>query len=91
MARASFTSHGAGEMGSGFQQRSRRLLVVCFMASFALHVVAFAVLPGLVSDRDSPNVRVLDVVLLKLDAPPVAAPEPPQPFPRAPRQPARPP
>ena len=76
-------------MGSGFQQRSRRLLVVCFVASLALHVVAFAVLPGLVSDHDSPNVRVLDVVLLKPDAPPVAAPEPPQPLPPVPRRPSR--
>lgn len=89
VADASLASSGINEMGSAFRQRSRRLLAVCVTVSLALHVVAFTALPGFVSDHKPLEVRVLDVVLLKPDVPPVATPEPPKPLPHASRQPAR--
>ncbi len=73
-------------MASKFRQRSRRFLVACVAVSLALHVVAFTVLPGFISDHKPPEVRVLDVVLLKPDVPPAATPEPPKPLPHASRQ-----
>lgn len=76
-------------MASEFRQRSRRFLMACVAVSLALHVVAFMVLPGFISDHKPPEVRVLDVVLLKPDVPPVATPEPPKPLPHASRQPPR--
>lgn len=45
-------------------------------ASVALHLVLFAVLPGFVGDYAPLSARVLDVVLLKPETPPIAASEP---------------
>ena len=75
MARSSDISDLTGETAPGHRQRSLRVLLATLVLSLTLHVALFATWPGLVRDRDPPQVRILDVVLLKPEPLPVATPE----------------
>ena len=65
-----------GETAPRHRQRSLRVLLATLVLSLALHAALFAAWPGLARDRAPTEVSVLDVVLLKPEALPVAAPEP---------------
>jgi len=76
MARSSDIPESTGETAPGHRQRSLRVLLAALFLSLALHAALFAAWPGLVRDRAPLQVRVLDVVLLRPEPLPVAAPEP---------------
>jgi protein TonB len=76
MARSFDIPDLTGETAPSLRQRSLRVLLATFVLSVTLHAALFATWPGWVRDREPPQVRVLDVVLLKPEPLPVAAPEP---------------
>lgn len=76
MTRSSDISELTGETAPSFRQRSLRVLLTTLVLSVTLHAALFAAWPGLMRDREPPQVRVLDVVLLKPEPFPVAAPQP---------------
>lgn len=76
MARSFDIPDLTGETVPGRRQRSWRVLLATLVLSLTLHAALFATWPGWVRDRDPRQVRVLDVVLLKPEPLPVAAPQP---------------
>jgi protein TonB len=78
MARSFDIPYLSGETAPGRRHRSWRLLLAAFALSVTLHAALFATWPGWERNREPLQVRVLDVVLLKPEPLPVAAPEPPR-------------
>lgn len=76
MACSSDAPELTGETAPSVRQRSLRALLASLVLSLALHLTLLATWPALVRDREPPHVRVLDVVLLKPEPLPAAAPEP---------------
>ena len=76
MVRSSDIPAMTGATARGRRQRSWRVLSAAVVFSVTLHAALFAAWPGLVRDRAPTKVSVLDVVVLKPEPLPVAAPEP---------------
>ena len=73
---ASTTPVSNGNPAVRFRRRSRRAIVLCVLASLALHVVLLGVLPGYNVEERLPDARVLDVVLVEPPPPPDVPSEP---------------
>lgn len=76
MAPSSDIPELTGETVPSFRRRSLRVLLTTLVLSVTLHAALFAGWPGLVRNFEPLQVRVLDVVLLRPEPLPVAAPEP---------------
>ncbi len=75
MGRSSDIPELTGETAPSLRRRSLRVLLTTLVLSVTLHAALFAAWPGWMRDREPLQVRVLDVVLLKPEPLPVAAPE----------------
>lgn len=76
MGRSSDIPELTGETAPSLRRRSQRVLLATLVLSLALHAALFATWPAWVRDGEPLQVRILDVVLLKPEPLPVAAPEP---------------
>ncbi|MGQ0750253.1 MAG: energy transducer TonB [Betaproteobacteria bacterium] len=74
---SAFPDHNSHGSFLGLRARSRRLLALTVALSLGLHLALLVALPGRVNEPPQSKLHVLEVVLVRPEAPPVARTEPP--------------
>lgn len=74
---SAFPDHNAHGRFLSLRARSQRLLALAVALSLGLHFTLVVVLPDLASEPPRPKPHVLEVVMVRAEAPPVARTEPP--------------